>query len=103
MKLSNTSKHLRIGMLAGIITLFMLIALIPDSAKEIVGWSVIVVWFCGTIVWEAWQWVKYGQKRSYWEFRGLDTICDLLAGNIPFMALTIIAMYGHYAGNVMRP
>jgi len=103
MKLSNTFKHLRIGMLAGIITLFMLIALIPDSAKEIVGWSAIVVWFCGTVIWEAKQWIDYGMKRNYWEFRGWDTVCDLLAGNIPFVLLTVIAMYGHYAGNVLRP
>ena len=97
--ISNTTKHLTGGFIAGFIS--MLIAINIHSIHYC--WLSIILWLAVTCGWEYWQYMKHGEKSHYWEIRGIDTIVDLLAGNLPFMLMTIIGTYGRSVINVMRP
>lgn len=102
MKLSNTSKHLRVAIICGILALILL-QFVNTSIRAALGWCLMMLWTAGTVAFEYYQYWHYGQKSDYWQNRGWDTIVDLLAGNLPFWGLCVIGMYGHYAGNVLRP
>ena len=102
MKLSNATQHLTGGVIFAFACLILLINL-SVSARVPVGWLLIIVWGAITAGWEYYQYLKCGSKPYYWEYRGKDTICDLLAGNLPFMFMTIVGMYGRSVINVMRP
>ena len=96
--ISNTTKHLTGGFIAGFIS--MLIAINIHSIHYC--WLSIILWLAGTCGFEYWQYLNHGEKRNYWEIRGIDTICDLLAGNLPFMLMTIVGTYGQSVVGVMR-
>jgi hypothetical protein len=93
MKLSNTRLHLTAGFIAGFVNMILLINL-SVSARVPVGLLLIIAWGAVTAGWEYWQYLSHGSKRNYWEIRGWDTVCDLLAGNIPVWLLCIVGMYG---------
>jgi len=101
MKISNTTQHLTGGVIAGFAILMLLINM-SAQWREPVGWLLIIVWGGITCGWEYWQYLKYGSKRNYWQYRGKDTIVDLLAGNVPVWLLCIVGMYGHSVIGVMR-
>ena len=81
MKLTNTWKHILIGLGCGLLVsvLRMLILLIPNTSFEI-GWLAVFAFALGCFFWEYWQYVAYGSKRYYWQMRGLDTIADFCSG-----------------------
>jgi hypothetical protein len=101
MKLSNTRLHLTAGFIAGFVNMILLINL-SISARIPVGWLLIIAWGAITCGWEYWQYLSHGSKRHYWEIRGWDTVCDLLAGNVPVWLLCIVGMYGQSVIGVMR-
>ena len=84
-KLSNTMKHLSIGSLAGSL-LSMAIAFFGIFDIAI---FTCIVFFFGTIAWEA------AQRSS----SKLDSIVDVIAGNIGFNALFWLVMWfgGYWA------
>jgi hypothetical protein len=94
MKLSNTRLHLTGGVIAGFINMILLINL-PVSHRPASCWLAIILWGAITCGWEYWQYLSHGSKRHYWEMRWKDTLCDLLAGNLPFILMSIIGAYGH--------
>ncbi len=93
MKISNTIQHLTGGVIAALACLILLINL-SVADRQCVGWLLIIVWGGITSGWEYYQYLKNGSKRNYWQYRGKDTICDLLAGNVPVWLLCVIGMYG---------
>ena len=102
MKLSNTFKHVRIGCIAGILSIFTLQGV--DIAMRLpVAIVMAMTFFCATIAWEYYQYWHYGSKSDYWANRGWDTIMDILAANTPFILCLFIGAFGHYAGNTLRP
>ena len=88
MKLTNTWKHIAVGIICGIIVsaIRFLILLIPNTNFEI-GWFTVFSFALGCCFWEYWQYVAFGSKRYYWQMRGLDTIADFIAGNGSFMLI----------------
>jgi hypothetical protein len=101
MKISNTTQHLTGGVIAAFACLILLINL-SVSARVPAGWLLIIAWGGITAGWEYYQYLKGGSKPYYWEYRGKDTICDLLAGNVPVWVLCIVGMYGQSVIGVMR-
>lgn len=82
MKLTNTWKHAAVGSAIGFVsgTLQKLINYLPNTIFEI-GWFTAIAFFAASLLWEYWQYQQHGAKRFYWSIRGLDTVCDIFAGN----------------------
>jgi hypothetical protein len=102
MKLSNTRDHALVGFLCGFWAAIAALNLPYLPAK---GWAVLaaLAFFAGTCLWEWYQYCRYGEKPLYWQFRGVDTIVDILIANALFNLPLWVLVIGTYAGNVLRP
>ena len=81
--LSNTWKHAGIGAISGLV-LALILRLLGNQDLVV---FVAVAFFIVTVAYEMNQYYKYGCKKRYWEFRGLDAVVDIIAGNAGFNLL----------------
>lgn len=86
--ITNTLKHAAVGAACGLAVgmLEKLINMIPNTIFSI-GIFAAIGFFAATLLWEYWQYVSYGEKPYYWKIRGIDTVVDILAGNLSFLLL----------------
>ena len=83
--ITNTWKHALVSVSVLILSVVMqkVVNLIPNTQFQII-YLVGIGLFVRSLYWEYQQYVEHGCKPFYWKFRLLDTVCDLLAGNVPY-------------------
>lgn len=89
----NVGEHLKISFIAGFINMIMLF-IYPESWRFVWGYITIGLWIVG-ITWVELYQAHKSKRENYWAHKWLDTICDLLAGAIPFIGMTILGMVGN--------
>ena len=90
-KISNTWQHI---WLSGVAASIASPIVLHVAEKQPITGAIIatLVWLVITLAWEFWQWASAGFPKLY---RWLDTIVDLLTGNVTFNVIVWVWILGY--------
>ena len=102
MKLTNTIKHAWVGLIAG-----FLLGIGYSWTEGIspyawaIGWG--LVFFIGTI---GFEWLQRHRSNLSWDeymaYKRVDTLVDLIVGNVCFLLPLVVLTFGVYMGDTLR-
>lgn len=109
MTFTNLRKHALVGFAVGFLGAIAALNLLPCPSRRVTLLGALA-FFLITLAWELYQYLVLRRRfyasrppRALFTWRWMDSLADVLVGNIAFLLPWIVITLGTYAGSVLRP